>query len=294
MQRKGQAAKRGAGEKSRGLLPRIRSVQPGLTSSESAVAGLILDRPHEVIHLTIEELAQRASVSTATVLRFCQNMGLDGFRDFRIALAVELGSSPAVLDEDIQMDDSPMEIARKVFQTDMRAIAQTLQLLEERALNNAVEAIDTAERVEFYGIGSSAPIAVDAYYRFLRIGLPVSVVTDSHMQAVSAAMLTKTGVAFVISHTGRTLETLNTARKAQEAGAKVIALTSFLRAPITKIADIVLVAATAETAFRVEAMASRIAHLSIIDVLYVALATRRPDALATLKRTNAIIEQRRL
>src|SRR5262245_49328926 len=126
MRRKRQAAKRDAGEKPKGLLPRIRSVQPGLTSSESAVAGLILDRTHEVIHLTIEGIAHRASVSTATLLSFCQSMGLDGLRDFRVALGVELGSSLAVLDEDVQMDDSPMEIARKVVQTDVRAIAQTL------------------------------------------------------------------------------------------------------------------------------------------------------------------------
>jgi DNA-binding MurR/RpiR family transcriptional regulator len=75
----------------------------------------------------------------------------------------------------------------------------------------------------------------------------------------------------------------------------VIALTSFQRAPISKVANTVLVTATAETAFRVEAMASRIAHLSVIDALYVALATRSLErSVATLARTNAIIEGRRV
>jgi DNA-binding MurR/RpiR family transcriptional regulator len=58
---------------------------------------------------------------------------------------------------------------------------------------------------------------------------------------------------------------------------------------------VVLVTAARETAFRTEAVASRIAHLSIVDALYVACAMRRFDAsLAALEATNAIIEERRV
>ncbi|MDR7418921.1 MAG: MurR/RpiR family transcriptional regulator [Armatimonadota bacterium] len=277
------------------MLPQIRTLQPSLTPSEAAVAALTLAQPGQVVRLGIEALARRAGVSTATVLRFCQTLGFEGFKDFKIALAVESGRSPAILADEIRASDTPAEIARKVFQADMQAIAQTLELLDERALNRAVETLDAARRIEVYGIGSSAPIAVDAYYRLLRIGLPAGVVTDSHMQAVSASLLRRGDAAFIISHTGRTRETLNAAEKARAAGATVIALTSFQRSPITALAHVVLVTASAETAFRVEAMASRIAHLSVIDALYVALATRRLEsAIETLERTSAIIEEKRL
>lgn len=279
----------------RPVLARIRTLQPSLTPSEAAVAALALARPEQLVGLGIEAIAQRAGVSTATVLRFCQALGFDGFKEFKIALAVELGRSPAVLAEEIRVGDTPGQIARKVFQADMQAIAQTLELLDEDELTRAVDALDAARRIEVYGIGSSAPMAVDAYYRFLRIGLPVVVVTDAHMQAVSASLLGEDDVAFIISHTGRTRETLTAAEKARDAGATVVALTSFQRAPIAAIAHVVLVTATAETMFRVEAMASRIAHLSVVDALYVALATRRLEgALETLERTNAIIEEKRL
>jgi DNA-binding MurR/RpiR family transcriptional regulator len=277
------------------VLARIRTLKPSLTPSEAAVAALTLTRSGELISLGIEALARRAGVSTATVLRFCQTLGFDGFKDFKIALAVESGRSPAVLAEEILPGDTPAQIARKVCQADMQAIARTLELLDERALNRAVQALDAARRIEVYGIGSSAPIAVDAYYRLLRIGLPVGVVTDAHMQAVSASLLRRGDAALIISHTGRTRETLSAAQKARAAGATVIALTSFQRSPITRAAHVVLVTASAETAFRVEAMASRIAHLSVVDALYVALATRRQvRALETLERTSAIIEEKRV
>jgi RpiR family carbohydrate utilization transcriptional regulator len=279
----------------RAVLARIRTLRPSLTPSEAAVAALTLARAAEVVGLGVAALARRAGVSTATVLRFSHTLGFAGFKDFKIALAVESGRSPAVLAEEIRDADPPAQIARKVFQADMQAIGQTLELLDERAFNRAVGTLDTARRIEVYGIGSSAPIAVDAYYRLLRIGLPVGVVTDAHMQAVSASLLRKGDVALVISHTGRTRETLTAAEQARAAGATVIALTSFQRSPVTRIAHVVLVTASAETAFRVEAMASRIAHLSVIDALYVALATRRRhDALEALGRTSAIIEEKRV
>ncbi|MEZ4632563.1 MAG: SIS domain-containing protein [Deinococcales bacterium] len=147
--------------------------------------------------------------------------------------------------------------------------------------------------MEVYGIGSSAPIAMDAYYRFLRIGLKISLLLDPHMQVVSAAQLQKGDVALAISHTGRSHETLSAAQKAKAAGATVISLSSFMQSPLALLADISLVTATAENAFRVEAMASRIAHLSVIDSLYVALAIRRFDeASGWLEQSSSLIEEK--
>ncbi len=85
-------------------------------------------------------------------------------------------------------DISPMiwRRSQKIFQADIQAIQQTLDLLDEGAFGSA-------RRTKVYSIGASAPIALDAYYRLLRIGLRVSVVTDSHMQAVSASLLKRRG-----------------------------------------------------------------------------------------------------
>jgi len=90
---------------SRAVLARIRSVQPSLTHSEATVAALILTAPADAIPLGIEAVARRAGVSTATVLRFCQSLGFAGYKDFKIALAVEMGRSPAVVFEEVRASD---------------------------------------------------------------------------------------------------------------------------------------------------------------------------------------------
>ena len=276
------------------VLAQTRQKLSSLTPSEQAVARAVLERPSEVLHWSVEETTRQTGVSTATVMRFCRTIGCEGFRELKLALAAELGSA-TLFSLDVVPGDTPSEIARKVILADLQAIRDTLDLLDMRAFTQATELLAGARRIEAYGIGSSAPIAFDAYYRLLRIGLPVGVATDAHVQAVSASLLRPGDVALVISHTGRTTETLSAAGLARKAGASVVGITSYQRTPLTELCDVTLVTATAETSFRTEAMASRIAHLSVIDALYVALAAGRVDsAQEQLERTQAVIESKRV
>lgn len=273
----------------------MRAAAASLSEAEQRVAVAFERQPAELVHLSVEELAQRIGVSTATVVRFCQSIGYRGLRELKLVLAAEtLSPHHPSIHEAILPGDSVVTIARKVLQSDQQAIADSLQVLDETALERAVTALLAAARIEFYGIGSSLPIAMDAYYRFSRIGMPATFVSDPHMQAVSAAHLPPGSVAFAISHTGRTKETLDTLQKANAAGATCILLTSHTFTPLGRYAGIALITASRETAFRAEAVASRIAHLSLIDALYVAVAMRRSEARATLARSDAIIAEHRL
>ncbi len=279
-----------------GCLAQTRTHLSALHPALRRVGEFILAHPEQVIRLSIQKLAERVGVSQATVVRFTQAVGFSGFREFRIALVGDRAATGiAIFHEDVNLRDDPMTIARKVLHSDIKAIVETLSLLNAAEFARALEALHRARRVEVYGVGSSAPIAQDAYYRLLRIGLPVTVATDAHMMAVSAAMLTPRDVAFVISHTGRTMETLNAAARAAEAGAVVISLSSHRQTPLAQSAGIRLVTADRETVFRREAMASRIAHLSLIDAICVCLAVRRiHSATAAMDRSNTIIEERRV
>lgn len=277
------------------VLAALRGLLPSLTDAEAAVARTILRDPVTNAKVSIGQLASAAKVSTASVVRTARALGFEGFRDFRTALIADASRARNHIVSDVEPGDSAIDIARKVFMADIDAIASTLELLDEDAFELAVTLLAGAERIEVYGIGSSAPVAVDAYYRLLRLGLRVAVITDSHMQAVSASLLGEADVALVFSHTGRTCETLTTTRIAREAGAKVVAVTSFLDSPLADLVDALLVVATAESAYRVEAMASRIAHLSIVDALYVALANRMTGgATDVLERSSQIIEEKRM
>jgi RpiR family carbohydrate utilization transcriptional regulator len=275
---------------SEGVLARLRAMHEALTEAEQRVGQFIEQHPEEVVHLSVQALAQRIQVSEATIVRCCRSIGYRGLRDLKLALAAESARPLQEIHEDILPGDGVGTVARKVLQSDIQAIADTLGVLDEQLLERVVEALLNAARIEFYGIGSSLPIALDAYYRFLRVGLPATVVTDPLMQAVSAAHLPPNSVAFAISHSGRTRETFNALSRAHSAGAFCILLSSHSHTPLSKHADIALITSARETAFRNAALTSRIAHLSVIDALYVAVAMRRSESsLAALERSTTVL-----
>lgn len=273
-----------------GVQARLRAASNTLTEAEQRVAHYIEQHPDEMMHLSVQALAQQIQVSEATIVRCCRTLGYHGLRDLKLALAA--ASSPPLekIHEDIQPEDSTSTVIQKVLQSDIQAITDTLAVLDEKLFERAVDALLSAERIEFYGLGSSMPIILDAYYRFLRVGLPATVVTDPAMQAVSATLLPPNSVAFAISHSGTTRETLNALHSARQSGAFCILLSSHMHTSISEFADIALITAARETTFRTEAQASRIAHLSVIDALYVAVALRRPErALDALERSTTIL-----
>jgi DNA-binding MurR/RpiR family transcriptional regulator len=273
---------------------RVRASYRALPDAEQQVARFVEASPAETIRLPIKRLAERIGVSEASIIRFCRSIGYQGIRDLKLALAAESSAPFQAIHEDIRPDDSVLAVAQKVLGSDMQAIADAAAMLNERELTRAVNAILAATRIECYGIGSSMPIALDAYYRFARIGLPITILTDPHMQCVSAAQLPPGSVAFAVSHTGRTEETSNALRLAKSSGATCILLTSYAQTPLGRYADIQLVTGARETAFRTEAVASRIAHLSVIDALYVAVAMRAFDgSMVALERSNEIVEEHR-
>nr|WP_283808699.1 MurR/RpiR family transcriptional regulator [Variibacter gotjawalensis] len=170
-----------------------------------------------------------------------------------------------------------------------------MRVLDPAALQKAVDIIVAARSVEVYGVGSAAPIAEDANYRLLRIGIASKVVTDSHVQAISASLTGKHTAVLTVSHSGSTHETVTSTRLAREAGARTICITNYGKSPIQSHADVVLYTMARETRFRTEAMTSRIAQLAIVDALIAAVALATYDkAVTTIARTSEILSLKRI
>jgi len=278
----------------RGLLQRLVVVRNRLPTAAQQVADYILRAPEEVIRKSITEVAEASSVSEGTVVRLCQQLGVKGFQDLKLSLANELIEPVKLIHEDVQLEDSNVSVVEKVIRSNIKALEETLRIVDANALDRAVEIILQAKRVEFFGIGSSGPVAVDAYYRMLRIGINAVVTIDSHMQAVTATLAHEDVAVVTISHSGSTKETVEATRLAKAAGAKTIVITNYGKSPIQAYADVVLYTIANETMFRTEAMASRIAELTIVDALYVCVALANVErSLENMSHTTEALSLKR-
>lgn len=283
-----------SGDAPDGIMVRLAVSRERLSPVSQRVIDYILASKDQVVHMSVSEVAAAVGVSIGSVVRVCQQIGMKGFQDLKIALARELVEPMKFIHEDVTRTDDTATIVEKVLTSDIKALIDTLKVLDHQSMQRAVDYILKSERVEFYGIGSAAPVAVDIYYRMLRIGINCVVSTDSHMQAVSAS-LTHPGITVLtISHSGSTRETVDAMRLAKQAGAQTICITNYGQSPIQEYADVVLYTAASETLFRTEATTSRIAQLSVADALYVCVAlTRFEQSLENINRTADVLSIKR-
>jgi DNA-binding MurR/RpiR family transcriptional regulator len=277
------------------ITAQLRARMPALTPSGQRIGRLILDQPTAIIHMTVTDLAEHTTTSVATVVRFCQDIGLKGFADLKIRLAAESIPPERGLHEDVTATDTPATVLDKILRSTAQAITDASGTVDTGSFTRAVDVLAGTQRLLVAGVGTSAPLAPDAAYRFRTAGLAAEAPLDPHVQHVSARLLQPADACLAISHTGQTQETLASTAAAKQAGAVTIALTSFYRSPLTKIADTCLVAGSRETNFRVEAMSSRIIHSTVLDALYVAVCLASPQRAQQAQHlTAAVLTEHRM
>jgi len=258
-----------------GCLVKLREVFDDLKPSEKKVARYILNYTDEVVGMPIGELAERSGVSKAAVVRLSKTLGFSGYRDFAIEIAGDMASQKPDENEytDIQPGDKLETIIKNVCLNNKKAIDDTLQVLDQGEVKKAVEAVHKAKQINFYGVGASGIVALDASQKFMRINKFCQAYTDPHLQVTAAANLMKGDVAFAISYSGETKDILESARVAKQSGAIIIAVTKYGKSTLSETADIKLFLSSPETTMRSGAMASRIAQLNMIDIVFSGVAS---------------------
>jgi RpiR family carbohydrate utilization transcriptional regulator len=249
----------------------FREMKESLTPTEEKIVAFIEGNISEMIRLSISELAARCDASESGIVRLCKKMGFKGYQDMKIALAQYVASNDEVkhLQQDVELGDSVAEICTKVFNATVQSLRDTESVLSTQNMEQAVNWIQNAGSINFYGVGGAGAVATDAYFRYLKLGIPCQAFTDAQNQINRSLTLGEKDVIVAISHSGKTRDLLLSLKTAKERGAKIIAVTQMGKTPITKLADLVFYTSSNETVFRHDAMASRIAEMVILDSLFV-------------------------
>jgi RpiR family carbohydrate utilization transcriptional regulator len=275
---------------------RVRAHLSGLQAADARVARVIVEHPNVVIYKSASEVGELAEVSSATVVRCAQKMGFKGFHDLKLALANELAVFEQARATQRAVGGDPRIAAlAEITQAGAESVRDAAALVDPETFDAVVDAIAGARRVVFFGVGTSAPLCQDAAYRFAAIGVLAEAPVDAHVQHVVARLMSDEDVCVVVSHSGSTRETLSAARAASDAGAATVGITSFATSPLTELVDHAIVAGSRELALRLEAMASRLAHLAMLDALLVAVAGRdQSRSQAALQLYTDVLGEHRL
>ncbi len=275
-----------------GGLTIIRDMLESLRPSERRVADFILKEPLQSVNSTIAELAKKSHTSEAAIVRLCKSLEIKGFQELKLRIAGDLQRPLEEKYHDILPNESVEDIINKVSNNGIQAIRETVDVLSRNEMEKAIQAIQRARHISFYGVGASSIIAEDAHQKFLRINRKCNTYSDFHLAATAAVNSDDQDVVFGISYSGETKEIVEVLDLAKQNGACTISLTKYGKSPVADKADIRLyISASIESSFRSAATSSRIAQLNVIDILFLSVASRMYDqTIQHLERTRVAVE----
>ncbi|KQU70187.1 MULTISPECIES: glucokinase [unclassified Rhizobacter] len=256
------------------LLERVRASVATLSPAERRVANFVLDNPRTALNDPIALIAHGAEVSQPTVIRFCRSLGFQGLADFKLKLGSGLTGTLPVQRTQVRRQDGTADLCAKVLDNTISAIVQFREALNVDAVDRAISLLREARRVEFYAMGNSAIVALDAQHKLFRFRISSVAHTDPSMHSMAAELLGPSDVAVFISSSGQPPELSRAAGLALERGAKVIAITAS-QSPLARKSTVCIPVEHSEDASTFVSMISRILHLLVVDMMSVGVAVRR-------------------
>ena len=268
------------GHPARSLLHQLRQNLQLFSPAERQIGEYVLAHPRQVLRLPTDQLAKEIGVSQGTLSNFSQALGYSGFKAFRLDLAAEVNTPLHLNQAAIARGDTLQDIANKAISADIDALLTTLRSVDMGDVEKTIEAIQQARHIDLYAMGISSSVALDAFNRFLNLGLSVSWLPDIANQLASASLLSSRDVAMAFSYAGETRATVKALGLAHQQGATTIAITGNPRSSLARFADIKLVVTPREpTAFRRNLrISARIAMLGLVDIIYLGLFNTLDEA----------------
>ncbi|BBI35342.1 MurR/RpiR family transcriptional regulator [Cohnella abietis] len=257
------------------ILNAIQEKMDSLYLKERTLAEFLLAHPQQAAQMTITELAAQSGSSTATISRFCKTFHAHNFPDFKQKLATELVQQTSTSNQyqDIVAGNPLQDIVAAITTNHLRSLTDTTQVLDLNQLRLAIDALHNAARVDLYGSATSGIVAQDFFHKLIRIGKAAAAFSDPHLQLTSASSLTSKDVAIGISYSGETPETIHALRCAAEQGATTLSITRFGINTLADMSTIRLFTSSAEVGMRRGDMASRMAQLHVVDILFIGLVS---------------------
>ncbi|GED61214.1 MurR/RpiR family transcriptional regulator [Brevibacillus formosus] len=276
-----------------GGLVGLQAILDQLKPSERKVADYILAHPEDVVKLSVQKLAEYSGVSEATIIRLARSLNMKGYQELKLRVAGDLTKQTAIGSyQEIMMEGSVESIMQAVSWNNIQSIQDTLSVLSNEEVKKAVDVLSVARKIDVYGVGASAVIADDIRQKFSRINLWCEAYSDFHAQLTSAVTLTEKDVVIGISYSGQTEDIIQSLTEAKQQGATIITLTKFGPSPVAELANIRLFTSSVEKSIRSGAMASRIAQLNVIDILFITMISRMQEQVIPLLEKSRLAVSR--
>ena len=265
----------------------ILANSPNLSPKQRRLARYMIDHEDVVAFASTSQIAEQTGTSAATVVRFCQVLGYEGYPDLQAAVRSQLPqyrTAVQKLTERIPDGNLTEHLPAQIAQININNTQKTLSQISDSDLTNVVAAIVRARNIRIFGSGLSAAAAISAEYALSVLGFAARACTNGGVsQLLEISRLTGQDLVIVISVWRYLRNTVEAAKAARAAGATCIAITDSPVAPVATLADHVFIT-DIEGAVHSRSLSG---ILSLIDLFSAAIVVERPqESLEALQRID--------
>ena len=231
-----------------------------LTELEQEIARYFLQVDTIQDDLSSQNVAQKLHISQAALTRFAKKCGFTGYREF-------------IFQYQHQIDNQNLQLSthNPLIQGVLRSYSnmreQTQELINENQIERRANMIEDAERVYFFGTGSSGLVAREMKLRFMRLGVVCEAITDQDGFAWTTSIMDDNCLVLGFSLSGATQSILDSLLDAKEMGAKTVLFTSVPNKENQLYTETVLVASHNQSSY-IQRISSQLPMLFWIDLIY--------------------------
>ena len=274
------------------ILTYIQENMSSFSKGQKLIANYILQSYDKAAFMTASKLGKTVNVSESTVVRFAAELGFDGYPSMQKTLQEMIRNKLTAIQR-VEVSKERIgnqDVMTMVMQSDIEKIRMTLDETDQVSFNQAVGAIANAKRIYILGVRSASVLAyfISFYFRFMFDNV-VSVDTSSISEVFEQIVHISADDVFIgLSFPRYSKRTIKAMQYAKDQGAKVVAITDSKVSPLTKIADVSLLAKSDMASF----VDSLVAPLSLVNALIVAISREKAVHLeSSLNRLESIWEE---
>ena len=211
------------------LLGRMEERRSQMSKGQKRLADYVSKNYDKAVFLTAAKLGEVVGVSESTVVRFATQLGYKGYPGFQKALE-ELVRNKLNSIQRMEVTYgriSQSEIIEAVLHSDIEKIKLTLEAIDQKAFDLAIDTLLNAKRVYVIGIRSCAPLASFLSFYLNLVCENVTLVNTNSSSEIFEQLIriNEEDVIVGISFPRYSMRTLKALEFASNRKAKVITLT---------------------------------------------------------------------
>lgn len=205
-----------------------------LSEAERYLLEYIYDHLEEISTMSIVKLSEKASVSTATIVRLMKKIGFEGYTSFKYNIRDQLSNS----ESHEELDDIDVKIKQAIIKNE-NEVVKTIQMLSIGTIEDAIQKIHDSQKIYIFARGFSEMIANEMATKLQLLEKNCEVHNDPNIIKLKSRKLKDKELAIFISLSGETEELIEACKNVRITNTSTITLTSKMDSRLARMSELI-------------------------------------------------------